>query len=61
MYFDCVIDDQFAPVYNSTPQEVKEWLTTTPDVDHLRVVYGHSLRTVSVPEYLEMTPVTTKN
>lgn len=52
MFFDAVITKDAQPVFNGTPDQTREWLQTTPEVDELFVCVGVSLQVVPVSEYL---------
>lgn len=52
MYFDCVVNIKAEPVFNGTPNEVKEWLLENEDLGEFKVVVGQTLAFVSVNEYL---------
>lgn len=53
MYFDAVLDDNFQPVFNGTPEETKAWLGARPE-EHSdwQVCPGRSMNPVSVDKYL---------
>lgn len=52
MFFDAVVTKNLEPVFNGTPEQTREWLETTPEVDHLYVCVGISLAVVPVAKYL---------
>lgn len=55
MYFDAVLDDNMAPLFNGTAEATREWLLSNPDTATDRTVavcIGKTMRTVSVSEYL---------
>ena len=54
MYFDAVLTHDGKPLFNGTPEEVRDWLTGHgTDVSPTYMVYlGRANRTVPVPEYL---------
>lgn len=56
-YFDAVLDGSMRPVFNGTPFETKTWLekNQTGDLDLMRVCPGHTMRLISVAEYLSPT------
>lgn len=56
-YFDAVLDDDFAPIFNGTPDETREFLEKHGDDENVksaRVCPGKTLQTMTVPEYLAL-------
>lgn len=55
MYLDAVLTQNLQPVYNSTPEEVKEWLSQRvekEDMSSYQVCVGQTMAMLSVDEYL---------
>lgn len=52
MYFDAVLDSQMEPLFNGTPQQVKNWLKKAELDDSMQVCVGKTLQIITVNEYL---------
>jgi len=51
-YLDAVVDKDYMPVFNGTPEETRSWLAENKlDTTH-RVVVGTTLLTFSIEEYM---------
>jgi len=56
MYFDAVVNENWDPIFNGTPDEVKKWLLDRPDdeeVQKSRVLLGNTLTSTSIENYLK--------
>jgi len=54
MYLDAVLDRQMRPMYNSTPDNVKQWLEEHKDIRAgYDVCIGKTMKVVTVEEYLQ--------
>ena len=53
MYLDAVFDEEMNPVFNDTPENVKDWLEKNPDKQDLDVCIGRTLKVVSARDYLK--------
>ena len=51
-FFDMVLDGGMNPVFNDTPEIVKEWLLTHDVDDEHTVCIGRRIEVVSVEDYL---------
>lgn len=58
-YFDAVLNTEYDPIFNGTPEETKAFLKEhgeTYKQQGARVCHGSTLRIVSIDEYLNPTP-----
>ena len=56
MYLDVVLDQNYRPIFNDTPENVRDYLIgirNTEDVSSLIVVPGENMETKTVNDYLE--------
>lgn len=53
MYFDAVLDKDYFPVFNGTPEETKKALEEHPSWADHQVSVGRDMSVVSVKDYLE--------
>ena len=53
MYFDAVLDADMEPLFNSTPEEVAEWLVEhAADSAPKQVCVGETMELLSIDDYL---------
>ena len=53
MYFDVVLNERLIPIFNDTPEKVRQWLIDHPNmIGQVNLVDGQQLRPMSVLEYL---------
>jgi hypothetical protein len=55
-YFDAVINKDYHPIFNGTPEEVKKWLSERLDdeeVQESQVCLGTTLTFTSIENYLK--------
>ena len=53
MFLDCVVDENFIPVFNDMPDEVRKYLLMKgPMPDNYRVYNGTMDKLMTIPEYL---------
>lgn len=53
VYLDAVLDQDFQPIFNNTPEEVTNWLKENPSTEKRWVCVGRSLRFVTPEDYLK--------
>lgn len=55
IYFDAVLDDNYSPVFNGTPEETAEWLRGSDPrfTNTYRVCRGVDMQMIEIPKYLE--------
>jgi hypothetical protein len=55
-YFDVVLNENYKPVFNGMPEEIREWLKARLDDEEIQkcfVMLGQNLRRVSIADYLK--------